>query len=62
MVFRGREMMHIDIGRGILDRIIKDTVGVGQMEKSPAVEGKIMSIVLNPAGEKLAVAVKENNE
>ena len=62
MVFRGREMMHIDIGRGILDRIVKDTVGIGQMEKNPAVEGKIMSIVLNPAGEKIVSAVKENNE
>ena len=61
MVFRGREMMHIDIGRGILDRIVKDTVGIGQMEKNPAVEGKIMSIVLNPAGEKIVIAAKENN-
>ena len=62
MVFRGREMMHLDIGRGILDRMIKDSAGIGQVEKNPAVEGKIMSIVLNPAGEKLVPAGKEGNE
>ena len=62
MIFRGREMMHIDIGRSVLERIIRETAGLGQTEKSPVVEGKIMSVVFNPASEKIELAAKENNQ
>jgi translation initiation factor IF-3 len=50
MFFRGREMSHKELGRQILDRVITDTTGLAQPEKSPALEGRIMSVVLTPAG------------
>jgi translation initiation factor IF-3 len=49
MFFRGREMSHKELGREILDRVVVDTAGLAQPEKSPALEGRIMSIVLTPA-------------
>lgn len=45
MIFRGREMSHIDIGKKVLDRIISDLVDVGELEKEPVKEGR--SITFN---------------
>ena len=48
LFFRGRQMEHLDLGRKILDKFIIDTQGAGQVEKGPAMEGRIMSFVLSP--------------
>ncbi len=45
MVFRGREMAHMDIGRKVLDRVMSDLSDVGEIEKPPAREGR--SIIVN---------------
>ena len=52
MFFRGREMAHKDLGRNILERIIKDVAGHGVPEKPPSMEGRVMYILLNPAASK----------
>ena len=52
MMFRGREMMHKDLGREILDRLVKDVAETGQPEKNPMMEGRVMSLVLAPKSEK----------
>lgn len=62
MIFRGREMMHIQIGREILDRVIKDTAGIGQFDKPPAVEGRIMSVVFSPMNEKAENSSQKEDE
>jgi len=48
MYFRGREMAHIDIGRNILERLVKDLSGVGEVEAMPKLEGKLMSMSFKP--------------
>ncbi len=48
MFFRGREMAHKEIGRNILDRMIKDVAEHGLPERSPSMEGRVMFILLNP--------------
>ncbi|MDD5129998.1 MAG: translation initiation factor IF-3 [Candidatus Omnitrophica bacterium] len=48
LFFRGRQMEHIDLGRKVLDKFILDTQGDGQVEKAPALEGRIMSFVIAP--------------
>lgn len=48
LLFRGRQMEHLDLGRKILDRLIIDTQNEGQLEKEPALEGKIISLVVAP--------------
>jgi len=45
MVFRGREMAHMDIGRKVLDRVMSDLSDAGEIEKLPAREGR--SIIVN---------------
>ncbi|MFN6991949.1 MAG: translation initiation factor IF-3 [Fervidobacterium sp.] len=50
MMFRGRELAFVEKGKEILDRIIKDIVDVGSVEKEPKVEGRDMWMVLKPKG------------
>jgi translation initiation factor IF-3 len=46
MMFRGREMAHVDLGRKILDRLSSDISAVGEIEEAPRMEGRIISMVI----------------
>lgn len=48
LFFRGRQMEHIDLGRKVLDRFMKDVQTDGTVEKPPMMEGRIMSLVVAP--------------
>lgn len=48
LFFRGRQMEHLDLGKKVLDKFILVTQEAGQLEKAPALEGKIMSLVIAP--------------
>ena len=48
MFFRGREMSHAELGRQIIDRLIKDSAEEAQMEKPPFQEGRVISMVITP--------------
>ena len=54
MFYRGREMAHREIGQAILERMIEDLVEVGQPEKAPSMEGRVMSVLFNPVTAKKA--------
>src|ERR1700757_5520553 len=46
--FRGREMVHQDIGRKLLDRVSVDLAPHAVVEKNPLMEGKQMIMVFAP--------------
>ena len=46
VVFRGREIVHRDLGRKLLDRFIEDTKEIGEVEMMPKMEGRNMNMVL----------------
>jgi translation initiation factor IF-3 len=48
IMYRGREMAHTELGRGILDRVIDDMKDVSQVERPPILEGRNMVMVLAP--------------
>lgn len=48
LFFRGRQMEHLDLGRKILDKFIIDTQNEGQIEKEPALEGRVISLMIAP--------------
>jgi translation initiation factor IF-3 len=48
LMFRGRQMEHIDLGRRVLDRFINDAQHAGKVEKDSSIEGRVMSVVLAP--------------
>ena len=52
MRFRGREMSHMAIGREIIDNFAEFCSEVGTVDKKPAVDGRMMSMVISPVSQK----------
>ena len=46
--FRGREMVHQDIGRKLLDRVQTDLAAAAIVEQNPLMEGRQMVMVFSP--------------
>lgn len=46
--FRGREMLHQELGRQLLDRVENDLVELATVEQRPKLEGRQMVMVLAP--------------
>jgi len=48
MFFRGREIAHTEIGRGIIARLIEAIAEEGKIEAPPRLEGKNLNLYLSP--------------
>ncbi len=48
MVYRGRELSHLDLGRRILNRLSTDLQSVARVERDPLLEGRFMSMIYAP--------------
>ena len=48
MIFRGREVMHTNLGRKLLDRLAEDLKDAAIVEQLPRLEGKNMVMILAP--------------
>ncbi|MEA2088013.1 MAG: translation initiation factor IF-3 [Candidatus Caldatribacteriota bacterium] len=48
IMFRGREMRYLNLGRELLDRITKHTEEIAKVVKEPKLEGRNMILVLMP--------------
>ena len=46
--FRGREMVHMDLGAKVLDRIRADVEAIAKIESYPRTEGRMMMMVIAP--------------
>jgi len=46
MMFRGREMAHVDLGRKVLDRLSSDISAIGEIEEQPRLEGRFINMVI----------------
>lgn len=46
--FRGRELAHTELGRKVLDNILELLEGSYNMDRPPQMEGRFMSMILNP--------------
>ncbi len=49
VTFRGREMAHPELGRVLLDSIANELKGTATIERSPMMEGKMMSMIVSRA-------------
>lgn len=56
VMFRGRQMVHPEVGRGVLDRVADKLKDVSVIEKPANMEGRFLSVILAPGHAK---AVKE---
>jgi len=52
VLFRGRELQHIEEGRRIIAAILEKLTDVAKVEKSPSMEGRRMTAMLAPKGNK----------
>jgi len=50
--FRGRENAHPEIGRQVLEEVARRLQGKGQVERSPLLEGRSMSMIVSPLPQK----------
>ena len=48
IMFRGRENLHPERGRMLLDRLAEDLKEIGQVEQQPTLDGRNMVMVLGP--------------
>jgi translation initiation factor IF-3 len=48
IMYRGREMDHLELGRAILDRLMVDVTASSSVESMPRVEGRNMVMLLAP--------------
>lgn len=48
IIFRGREITHPDIGKGVLEKVYEGVKGIATLEQEPRLEGRSMVMVLSP--------------
>lgn len=48
MYFRGRENIHVDIGRKVMERLIEAVSDLGKIESPPRKLGKSLIVVISP--------------
>ena len=62
IMFRGREMVHQEYGRRLLDRIADELQETATIERNALVEGRNMTMILSPMAKKHRPETKENNK
>jgi translation initiation factor IF-3 len=48
IMFRGREMTHTELGLNLLNRLAEDVSGIATVEARPRLDGRNMTMVVNP--------------
>lgn len=48
MMYRGRQMAHIELGREVLDRVAAELKDIAKIEQEPRLEGRNMFMVMGP--------------
>ena len=46
LIFRGRELSRIDLGKDVMDRVIQELAEIAHIEKDIPLEGRRMSIIM----------------
>ena len=54
IMFRGREMVHQEIGRRILDRVAEEAKDIAVVERAPIMEGRNLFLILAPTAKPAA--------
>jgi translation initiation factor IF-3 len=52
VVFRGRQLVHPELGLRVLQKVAKDLKGIGHLDSQPVLDGRIMHLILSPISSK----------
>jgi translation initiation factor IF-3 len=58
LMFRGREMAHMDLGRKLLEKLSEELKEIGKVESPPRLEGRTMILLLAPTATMKAKTAK----
>lgn len=58
VMFRGREITHPQIGKNLIDRVVKSLEHIATVEKDAVLEGRHMTVILAPDKKKLAALAR----
>jgi translation initiation factor IF-3 len=58
VMFRGREITHPQIGKALIDRVVKSLENIATVEKEATLEGRHMTVILAPDKKKIAALAK----
>lgn len=58
VMFRGREITHPQIGKALIDRVVKSLEHIASIEKEATLEGRHMTVILAPDKKKLAALAR----
>jgi hypothetical protein len=61
-MFRGREMVHQEYGRRLLDRMANELKEIATIERNPLVEGRNMIMIMSPLNKKHAKGDQHSND
>ena len=62
VMYRGREMVHRELGRKQLDRVVELLGPIASVENPPRMEGRLLSMILVPNREAIEAARKVEAE
>lgn len=62
VIFRGRQMVHPELGIRLLQKVANDLKGIGQLDGQPIHEGRIMSLIMSPVSAKQVVGKETKDE
>jgi len=48
LMFRGRELAYVDLGREVLERLVREVSDLALVERPPRLEGRNMVMILSP--------------
>ena len=48
IMFRGREVVHPEFGRRILDRVVEELGDIVRVDRAPRMEGRLMHMIITP--------------
>ena len=48
MMFRGRQIAHLEFGKAVIDRVATSLADIGKVEQEAKLEGRNMVMVLAP--------------
>lgn len=62
IMFRGREMLHIDLGEKVVRAFCEEVSDISTVESPPKMMGRTITTVLSPSGKKPKTAEQVNKE